>query len=338
MNSIKISIIVPVYNVEPFVEDCIRSVMRQTYDGSMECIVVDDCGTDYSISVVESLIAEYSGPITFKILHHEHNRGLSAARNTGMDAATGDYLFFLDSDDELTDDCIDKLVCPVLSEPYDLVVGNMMKIDSFNRELITTAKLKLNDNTVLKDDEIIAAHFEGMWNVAAWNKLYSSKFLHRHHICFFEGIIHEDVLWTFQIACLAQQLLAINSVTYRYKKRDVSIMNNSSLKKRVDSYAISLSEMCKFYKEKEIKSDYAIRVILFYFYYTLRLCFRHFLLYVRTYKKIRSCTKELFLKENGERERMKSYNFRDIHYYLPPFVAPTWLYLYTLLTIIKDRL
>ena len=125
MNQPSVSIIIPVYNVEPYVEDCIRSVIRQTYGGKMECIVVDDCGTDNSMDVVERVIGEYNGPIPFRILHHEHNRGLSAARNTGMDAATGDYLFFLDSDDELTDDCIEKLTEPLVKEWYDVVIGNV---------------------------------------------------------------------------------------------------------------------------------------------------------------------------------------------------------------------
>jgi len=70
MSELSISIIIPIYNVEPYVEACVRSVMRQTYDGTMECIVVDDCGTDNSMAVVESLISEYNGPITFKVLNH----------------------------------------------------------------------------------------------------------------------------------------------------------------------------------------------------------------------------------------------------------------------------
>ena len=123
-----ISIIVPVYNVALYVESCIRSVIRQTYDGPMECIVVDDCGTDNSMDIVEKLVAEYDGPISFKVLHHEHNRGLSAARNTGMDEAKGDYLFFLDSDDELTEDCIEKLTTPLRDEQYDMVLGDLINI------------------------------------------------------------------------------------------------------------------------------------------------------------------------------------------------------------------
>ena len=79
VNLYKISIIIPVYNVEPYISDCLQSVMRQTYKGEIECILVDDCGTDKSVEIAEKRIAEYDGPIEFKVLHHDHNRGLSAA-------------------------------------------------------------------------------------------------------------------------------------------------------------------------------------------------------------------------------------------------------------------
>ena len=75
--------------------------MRQTYQGAMECLIVDDCGTDDSMAIAERTIATYEGPIVFQVLHHERNRGLSAARNTGTLAAKGDYLYYLDSDDEI---------------------------------------------------------------------------------------------------------------------------------------------------------------------------------------------------------------------------------------------
>ncbi|MBO6252520.1 MAG: glycosyltransferase family 2 protein, partial [Bacteroidaceae bacterium] len=133
-----VSIIVPVYNVQPYVEDCIRSVMRQTYDGRMECIVVDDCGTDDSIAIVEKVVADYDGPITFKILHHTHNRGLSAARNTGIDASTGDYLFFLDSDDEITNDCIKKLSAVLEKDgEIEIVQGNTRQLPMITPDPLT---------------------------------------------------------------------------------------------------------------------------------------------------------------------------------------------------------
>ena len=112
-NTIDVSIIVPVYNVAHYIEDCLRSVMRQTYKGSMECLVVDDCGTDDSMSIVERMIAEYDGPIQFKILRHEHNRGLSAARNTGTMQATGDYSIKIELNGSLL-----SVVKYVINTPY----------------------------------------------------------------------------------------------------------------------------------------------------------------------------------------------------------------------------
>ena len=88
-----VSIIIPVYNVAEYIEKCLYSVIQQkTYN--IECILVDDCGTDNSIEIAEKIINQYNGPISFKLLHHNHNRGLSAARNTGINIATGDYVFF----------------------------------------------------------------------------------------------------------------------------------------------------------------------------------------------------------------------------------------------------
>lgn len=87
-----ISVIIPIYNVEPYIEDCLKSVATQTcltQGVQLECILVDDCGKDQSIPICERFIDDYSGPIAFQILHHDHNRGLSAARNTGMQVAQG---------------------------------------------------------------------------------------------------------------------------------------------------------------------------------------------------------------------------------------------------------
>ena len=123
----KVSIIIPIYNVETYIEECLQSVMRQTYKGMIECILVDDCGTDNSMKIMEQLIEVYNGPIEFKVLHHEHNRGLSAARNTGMDAACGDYVYFLHSDDWISDDCIERLTHPLDLEQYDFVAGHYEK-------------------------------------------------------------------------------------------------------------------------------------------------------------------------------------------------------------------
>lgn len=124
-----VSVIIPVYQVSAYIERCLLSVMNQTFQ-NIECIIVDDCSPDDSIDKCERLISSYNGPISFKILHHERNRGLSAARNTGTDAASGEYIFYLDSDDEITSDCIEILVAIVKNHPVvDVVIGNYERIE-----------------------------------------------------------------------------------------------------------------------------------------------------------------------------------------------------------------
>ena len=170
----KISIIIPIYNVEPCVATCLNSVVTQSYRGPLECLLVDDCGTDQSMVVVEQLISDYQGTILFRVLHHSHNRGLSAARNTGMEAATGDYIFFLDSDDVIEKNCIEALVKPLEEEKYDVVVGNIQTIGDEKKN--SFLRLKLNDGEILRGKEIEET-YRNKWNMVAVNKLYRSAFI-----------------------------------------------------------------------------------------------------------------------------------------------------------------
>ena len=100
-----ISIIIPIYNVEPYIIRCVDSVLRQTYR-QLEIILVDDCSPDHSMEIARKHIeaSTSSKGLKFKYIKHEKNRGLSAARNSGLDAATGEYIYFLDSDDEITEE------------------------------------------------------------------------------------------------------------------------------------------------------------------------------------------------------------------------------------------
>ena len=104
-----ISIIIPVYNVEKYIVKCLQSVASQTLTKGIECIIVDDLGSDNSIQLALDFINNYEGDISFSIIHRKQNGGLSAARNTGIEAATKKYLYFLDSDDEITPDCTELM-------------------------------------------------------------------------------------------------------------------------------------------------------------------------------------------------------------------------------------
>ena len=224
-NRYKISVVVPVYNVESYIADCLQSVMRQTYTGPIECIVVDDCGEDRSVEVAREIIAGYTGPVAFKILKHEYNRGLSAARNTGTDAATGDYIYYLDSDDYISDDCLEVLSAPLREKEYDLVVGDF---DTFEGE--SNVGLWVKQGGEYQGERMRKACFSREIYVMAVNKLYNLCFLRQHGLSFYEGILHEDELWSYTIVKYLSNLYVVKSVTYFYRIRQQGIIGQVNMK------------------------------------------------------------------------------------------------------------
>ena len=224
---IRVSIIVPVYNVAPYIADCLRSVMRQTYTGSMECLLVDDCGSDDSIAIAEQMIAAYEGPFQFQILHHERNSGLSAARNTGTKAARGEYLYYLDSDDEITEDCIERLMGKVAEYPdVEMVQGNvcMHRMDHKHHTFVKNNKAPL---TVDNNDTRKCRYEYGQIYDCVWNKLLKRDFVVNNNIICQKGIIREDVLWVFYLIKYLKKACFVSEVTYHYKVRPHSIMTGT---------------------------------------------------------------------------------------------------------------
>lgn len=230
----KISIIIPVYNVESYIAECLQSVMRQTYIGEIECILVDDCGKDNSIAVAEQLINTYNGSISFRILHHDHNRGLSAARNTGTDAATGGYIYYLDSDDYISDDCIAALAQPLQEYDYDMVIGGLSRFNVEN----PVNFLKKETGPIMGKEEILAEFYpkNTLYDMAC-GKLIKRLFISVNQIGFLEGQLHEDELWTYKCCTYIRSLYVQNQVVYHYRMNVNSIMNvrMDNIPKRVQS-------------------------------------------------------------------------------------------------------
>ena len=234
-DNIKVSIIVPIYNVEPYIARCIQSVMDQIYEGPMECLLVDDCGTDNSMAVVEQMISAYKGPVDFKVLHHEHNRGLSAARNTGTDASTGEYVYYLDSDDAMTSDCIALMVAEIEKHPsVEMVVGAHRGIckDASNNYLTRMAPRYVDDNEWVRFQYF--KEQSGLTTVA-WNKLVRLGFLNNYSLRFKEGVIHEDEHWSFYVYQKLRQLSIIEDITYLHYLTSNSIMSTNTAQKRADA-------------------------------------------------------------------------------------------------------
>lgn len=226
----KISIIVPIYNVEDYVESCLQSIAMQDYEGEIECLLVDDCGSDRSMEIAERFLASYTGKIVFEILRHQKNRGLSAARNTGMDVASGDYIYFLDSDDMVTPECISALTEPLQIAPYDVVTGGV----KWGEKVLTAEK-----NYPM-----------------AWNKLYRTQYLRDEHLYFEEGLIHEDELWKLFVRTTAKSCAFVNRITYIYVIREGSIISISNNAKYLAAFKRIHESGTKFILERNLKSNY----------------------------------------------------------------------------------
>lgn len=223
MRNKTVSIIIPIYQVEDYIERCITSVIHQTYNHSnIESILVDDCGTDSSIILAQKCIDNYKGDIRFKIIHNEHNSGLSVSRNNGMRVATGDYIFFLDSDDYLSDDCIEKLMNAIYKHPEVEVVKGNHTNRSCN-ETIISAHIP---SSIIKKKELMKLLFLKCVSCAAWNTLISRKLIEKCHITFMPHLIYEDVLWSFYLFRETNSFLIIPDITLFYEINPNSITHS----------------------------------------------------------------------------------------------------------------
>lgn len=265
-----VSIIIPIYNVEKYVSECLCSVIAQTYSGPMECILVDDCGGDRSMDIVNDIISSYNGEIKFHILHHKNNRGLSAARNTGIMSAIGEYLLFLDSDDKLLPNSIETLVAIVNKYPHiDMVVGG----------ILTNGRASVYD--ISKRPSLIKDYYsdrryvrklllEGVtFPVMAWNKLINSSFLKTNNLYFKEGIIHEDIHWNFFVQRYVNDVAISQKPTYVYRINPDGIVERSKHNRNSEnSYKIIIDDIYKtIFNSMELslyELSYLIRYICVY--------------------------------------------------------------------------
>ena len=234
-----VSIVVPVYKVEQFVVDCLNSVVQQSY-AHIECVIVNDATPDNSMVLVEDFIAKYKGDIQFRVVNHKINKGLSAARNTGVRASTGDYIFFLDSDDELAPNAIQSSVDKIREYgDVDFLVGNYELIGgSFYHPPLCSNELLNNNFAILND------YFLKKWYPMAWGKFVRKEFFIENDLWFKEGFLHEDEAFSFQLGLTANRMVTLpHVVVYRYRIHPGSISVDKVYKNYSDTLSIQLENI-----------------------------------------------------------------------------------------------
>lgn len=234
-----LSILIPVYNVEDYLRECLASVLSQV-DSGVEIIALDDCSTDNSLAVITEFAAQVSIPIN--IMQHPTNLGLSAARNSMLDVAQGSYVWFLDSDDLMEAGAIKRLKAVVDTYTPDLVMCDFRVLRQQQR-----LKHKLRGenhrgsfigeaNKLLHDS---AALFYGLYKkgeLHAWSKI-SKRSLWGEDLRFPVGRYMEDMVTTPRLALRANSFFYCPQVWVAYRQRQGSILATPSAKKIDDSAA-----------------------------------------------------------------------------------------------------
>lgn len=247
-----VSIIVPCYNVENYLDACVTSVINQDYK-NWECILINDGSTDKTFEIIKTYGLVDS---RIKVLTQE-NAGLSATRNRGIDIADGDFIFFLDSDDILTDDAITSLVSSYQNN--DIVTGittsSTIVDNQINRlsSLLHPSEGDINfENTQY---EVIIRNMETGLTPVAQNRLYKSDFIKKNNLRFKNKILHEDELWFFETMLLAKNVKFINQETYFYRIDNLNSITKNLGDRNLESYIQVMEEILNQYS---IKKDYEI--------------------------------------------------------------------------------
>lgn len=223
-----LSIVVPVYNVEPYLEKCLASLLDQDMShGEYEVIIVDDGSTDNSGRIVAKFCETY--PLLIKSARQE-NKGLSEARNAGLDIATGRYIWFVDSDDRIEKPVLKELVGLCLSHDLDMLDFRFHRVDESGNQIACKKYLPsfAMDRVVDGAEYLNGYTFES----GVWHYLFSHDFLRRHRLRFVPGIYHEDEEFTARSVFFASRIQVVENTGYYYLVRENSIITTKDKTKR----------------------------------------------------------------------------------------------------------
>lgn len=251
---LRVSVIIPVYNVLPFLREALDSVINQTYR-ALEIIIIDDGSTDGSDAVCD----EYQTDSRVKVIHQE-NHGLSGARNTGLNHVTGDYVAFLDPDDAFCPDMIKIMMDILLNQNADMVTCGY---DVYETEGQLTEAKPINcivpsKDTVLTAAEVLNAMLEGKYSVCVWNKLYKRKIL--EDLRFPEGHVYEDVYIAPFIIEQCERITVISRALVHHRQREGSIYQTNTFENARDFIDMQRMTLERFKSRQESFTQSNIRL------------------------------------------------------------------------------
>lgn len=237
----KVSVVIPLYNAEPFIGRCLDSILNQTHR-DIEIILVDDVSKDASLSIAEDYQKKYS---SIKIIKHSTNKGSMMSRRDGYMAATGECLMFVDSDDALPLDAVEKLVSKQVETNADIVLGNAVKIYVNGRRERLVDNVRAN----AKQLDFLKALLDEKARRCLWGRLYRTSLFHDHELRNLENMtIYEDACLLYQVAVNAERIEPIDDFVYDYYENKASVTQRVYGKKQIESIIMAnsiISEICQ---------------------------------------------------------------------------------------------
>lgn len=229
-----ITVIVPCYNVEIFLPKCVESIIGQSYK-NLEIILVDDGSPDKCGQICD----DYASMDSRIRVIHKKNGGLSEARNVGIDNANGDYLIFVDSDDWLHANALEKMLNSSVENKADIVVSNFCFVKQRSNEYINAFKIKKDKLVYNEKEALIDLFYQRNMETGAWGKLYKKELW--KDIRFPIGKLFEDIPTIYKTFFLSKRIVVIPTVLYFYLLRETSIMGTAFSHRKMD--AIYCSKM-----------------------------------------------------------------------------------------------
>jgi len=255
MGKTKLSVIIPVYGVEPYIERCARSLFEQTLD-DIEYIFVDDCSPDHSIDIILRIAGEYPKRLgQVRVIHHPKNMGLAIARRSGMEAATGEYFIHCDSDDWLARDAYKLMYEEAKAKNADVVVCDYSISDGMGHTSTPEHASCLHSDRISFIRDML--YQKVSWSI--WNKMFRRSLLQEHTITYPIQPMGEDSAFTLQLTYYCNKIVHIDRSLYFYFLRPGSIVNNSSTESIIKKFhqACDNSHIVrKFYEQKGMGAQF----------------------------------------------------------------------------------
>lgn len=241
MKNVDVSFVIPAYNCADVVGRAIDSILNQKLD-SFEIVAINDCSSDNTLEVLEALARRVS---CLRIISHEVNRNLGAARNTGIDASNGEFVFFVDADDWLEEDGIDVLLEVARTRNADVVACGVQTV-SAEGQVAPYHAWDFESEGGVEGVDYFSRYKIG---AIAWNKLYRKSFLDENGIRFVEGYFHEDILFTARVALECTRYVSIAKVVMNYFQSPKSICNSVPTRRHLASYLNLYLCMSRYFEE-----------------------------------------------------------------------------------------